>query len=496
MADKSQSLQGNAVGLVPVLFQSITTIAPAGGAASGLLFATTYAGGSTPLTIVFATVACVLVAVCIGQMARHLPSAGGLYTYVSHGLGSNLGFLSGWAILAAYAFIPALYWGFFGVLATGEIQSLASGAPNWLWAPVGTVVALLVGLLAFRGVAISTRTGVVLGVAEIVIFLALAISLIISAGSDNTLSVFGAHNHNQHGLGSVFAGMVYAVLALIGFEAAAPIAEEAEQPRRNIPRAIILSAVSVGVFYLIVYYAASVYFGPGKMGDFINLNGGDPFRELGNRVWGAGVLVLLAVLNSIFASCNGATNAGSRMAFSMARIGILPKQLGLVHPRFRTPGAAVLLLVGTTWVASIVLGFALAGPLDVVALFGTALTVLFVAVYIVVAISSSAFYWRERRAEFQPLLHGLVPLLTVAVFVPVLIASFGIDFAGLGIAPVVGTAKAGIWVALGWMVVGAAFLLYLRATDPGRVAALRQVFVPDEPAGTATTAPSVAATTA
>jgi amino acid transporter len=156
----------------------------------------------------------------------------------------------------------------------------------------------------------------------------------------------------------------------------------------------------------------------------------------------------------------------------------------------------VVLLVGTTWVASIVLGFALAGPLDVVALFGTALTVLFVAVYIVVAISSSAFYWRERRAEFRPLLHGLVPLLTVAVFVPVLIASFGIDFAGLGIAPVVGTAKAGIWVALGWMVVGAAFLLYLRATDPGRVAALRQVFVPDEPAGTATTAPSVAATTA
>jgi amino acid transporter len=273
---------------------------------------------------------------------------------------------------------------------------------------------------------------------------------------------------------------VYAVLALIGFEAAAPIAEEAEHPRRNIPRAIILSTALVGLFYVIVYYGASVYLGPGKMINFISINGGDPFRELGSRMWGAGVLVLLAVLNSVFASCNGATNAGSRMTYSMARIGILPRQLGIVHPRFRTPGAAVALLVGSTWLSAIVLGFALNGPLDVVALFGTALTILFVAVYIVVAISSSAFYWRERRSEFRPIMHVLIPALTVIVFVPVLIASFGIDFAGLGIAPVVGPAKAGIWVALGWMILGAAFLVYLRAKDPARIAALGKVFVPED----------------
>ena len=70
----SERLQRNAIGFVPVLFQSITTIAPAGAAASGLLFATTYAGGATPLTIALAMLACVLVAVSMGEMSRHLSS--------------------------------------------------------------------------------------------------------------------------------------------------------------------------------------------------------------------------------------------------------------------------------------------------------------------------------------------------------------------------------------------------------------------------------------
>src|SRR5690349_19106941 len=107
---QDEQLERGAVGIVPILFQSITTIAPAGGAASGLLFATTYAGGSTPLTILLALVACVLVAVTIGQFSRHLPSAGGLYTYVTHGMGSNMGFLAGWGLIMGYAFVPALYW--------------------------------------------------------------------------------------------------------------------------------------------------------------------------------------------------------------------------------------------------------------------------------------------------------------------------------------------------------------------------------------------------
>jgi len=473
----AEHLKSNAIGFVPVLFQSITTIAPAGAAASGLLFATTYAGGATPLTIALAMLACVLVAISMGQMSRHLPSAGGLYTYVTHGIGADFGFLTGWGLLLAYAFVPALYWAFFGLLVTGQIQVWASGTPDWFWAPIGVALALLVGVLAYEGIAISARAGVIFGVIEMTIFAALAVTLIFQAGDGNTLSVFNPNTGNENGFGSVFAGMIYTILAFIGFEAAAPIAEEAEHPRRNIGRAIVGSAFGVGVFYIVVYYAASAYVGPDKMSSFININGGDPFRELGDKVWyGAGILVLLAVLNSIAASCNGSTNAASRMGYALARVGILPKALAEVHPRHKTPARAVIVLIVFTAALAVVLGFATNGPLDVFAILGTALTVVFIPIYVLVALSSGLYFWRERRSHFNVLLHVIVPLAAICIFVPVEVASVGIDFGGLGIAPVSGPARNGLWVGLGWMIAGAVYLLYLRSTDDSRVQSLGQVF--------------------
>src|SRR5436305_1802430 len=132
---------------------------------------------------------------------------------------------------------------------------------------------------------------------SILVFLALAITLIVAAGGNNTLSVFAPNTGNAHGLGSVFPGMIFAVLAFIGFEASAPLAEEARDPRRTIPRAVILSCVLIGVFYLICYYAASVYFGPNNMAaKFTTYNSGDPWSGLAQKVWGPGIiLVILAV---------------------------------------------------------------------------------------------------------------------------------------------------------------------------------------------------------
>jgi hypothetical protein len=78
-ADVAPGLQREAIGLAPVLFQSITHMAPAAAVAFSIIFAVTYAGGATPLAVILALVACLLVAISISQLARHLPSAGGLY---------------------------------------------------------------------------------------------------------------------------------------------------------------------------------------------------------------------------------------------------------------------------------------------------------------------------------------------------------------------------------------------------------------------------------
>lgn len=94
-------LRRNAVGLVPVLFQSIANMAPAAAVAFSILFAAPYAGGATPLAVLIGLGLCLLVAITIGQMAKHLPSAGGLYTYNARGLGTGFGFMVGWAFLLA-----------------------------------------------------------------------------------------------------------------------------------------------------------------------------------------------------------------------------------------------------------------------------------------------------------------------------------------------------------------------------------------------------------
>src|SRR4030081_1899080 len=74
-------LERNAVGLAPTLFQSITHMAPAAAVAFSIIVGVPYAGGSIPLAVLLALIACLLVAISIGQLARHLPSAGGLYTF-------------------------------------------------------------------------------------------------------------------------------------------------------------------------------------------------------------------------------------------------------------------------------------------------------------------------------------------------------------------------------------------------------------------------------
>src|SRR5438445_7207798 len=219
MASGSQqagTLQKDAIGLAPVLFQSITHMAPAAAVAFSIIFAVTYAGGATPLAVLLALVACLLVAISIGQLARHLPSAGGLYTYSARGLHPTAGFFVAWGFMLAEPLVAPLLYLIFGNV-IGVFLTNHFNTPTWLWAPFAAAAGLGVWLLAYRALRISTDAGVAMGAFEIVAFLALSSALIVAAGSHNPLSVCSPNPDNAHVLGSVFAGMVYTVLAFIGF---------------------------------------------------------------------------------------------------------------------------------------------------------------------------------------------------------------------------------------------------------------------------------------
>ena len=163
----SPTLAHNAIGLPEVLFQSITHMAPAVATALSIGAATTFAGGITPLAVVFAMIAVLFTAYSMAELAKHLPSAGGMYTYVGRGLGSFFGWLVAWSFALAEPLVMPLLLGGFGFYGAIFFSSYLGIDFEFAWVVLAIACGLVVWWLNFRGIALSTRTGLVLGVIEV-----------------------------------------------------------------------------------------------------------------------------------------------------------------------------------------------------------------------------------------------------------------------------------------------------------------------------------------
>ena len=415
----------------------------------------------------------------MGQLAKHLPSAGGTYTYVARGLHPTAGFIVGWM----YAFIEPMTIAIGALLFGVTLSSTLNAEWGWAIEPVWIVGALacavLVTFSGYVGVRFSAGVGAVAGAIELVVFTLLALWIIAKAGSRNTLDVFGTTYSDVKGFGGwngVFAGSVYGILGFIGFEAAAPLAEEADNPRRTIGKAIVLAALGVGVFYVITTYASAVYFGPEKFSGFSTANNGNPWDGIARDVWGLGwIIVFLALLNSAFAGSNAGGNAASRTWYAMGRIRLFPRRLSHTHPRHDSPDVAI----GIQFVVTIILVLALGlayDPLPAFVLLATIGALVVIVIYMAVNIACAVYYWRVRRQEFS-LWCGTSRSRCWAwsAFIPAFLTSAGITVFSF-ISPLPHpTNLAGPVVGV-WLVVGLGYLAYLLVKDPERVRATAHVF--------------------
>jgi len=476
-APESPGLARGAIGLREVLFQSVTHMAPAAAVAFSIPAGASYAAGALPLATVLALIACIFVALSIGELARHLPSAGSFYTYASQGIHPWMGFLVAWAYAFAEAFIAAFLFLVFAITVSGTLNTEFGWSTGtwWIWVVLSS---LLVFVLGYLGIQISTEAGTIMGVFEIIVFGALAVWLIVEAGSRNTLSVFTTQHatvQGYAGLSGVIAACVYSILAFTGFESAAPLAEEARDPRRTIRKAVIYSALAIGAFYVFTTYAATVYRGPGHMTDFVKLGNGDPWTFLARAVWGVGwVLVFIAIINSAVANANAGANATTRTWFAMGRIRLLPKFMATIHPRFKSPHVAVIVQFVVALVLALWLGFQYT-PYTAFILMATIFTLILISIYIVILIACIAYYWRFQRQHANILMHGIIPILGIAVFVPVFLTAAGIPafkFVGKLAYPI---SLAGPVVGV-WMVLGIAYLIYLNSRHPDRLAETGRIF--------------------
>ncbi len=464
-------LREHSIGLPSVLFQSITHMAPAAAVAYSIYISVPHAGAALPLAVFLALIACLLAANSIGQLAKELPSAGGLYTYTARSLGPYAGFVVAWLFLLFEPLVaPFLFlecgW------AMHEVMSSEAGwnytGQWWIWV---CAITAIVFLLTYRDIRISATAGVILGLFEIGVFSVLALWILGTKAGHLNLQPFNPHHAPEGAFTGVGKGMVFAILAFIGFEASAPLGEEAKHPRRTIPLAVVGSCLAIGLFYVLLSYAW--VFGEG-FNQFATKAGGsaDPWRDMAKVFWGSGwILVFAAIINSIIANSNAGFNAATRVFYAMARNGIAPRALARTHPTFKTPHVAIILNTFIAFALSILLGWKW-GPLNGFIILATAATVVVIIVYMLVMAGSIRYYLTEKRSAFNPLLHLVFPVAGIVLF------AFPLYYQYFPLPPY--PIRYAVWVALGWVIAGLVLGAVMWRTRPQALKDAERIYVEDE----------------
>jgi amino acid transporter len=406
-------LNSRSVGFPGVLMQSVAQISPTLGIFYTIAFVTSQTGITAPLTYVVAFVLCLTLAVPLAGLARQMPSAGGYYTYVSRALGPDTGLITGWLYGVSVALVPCALAAFTGAVLHAELEAEFSFGLAW-WVYAVAILALCFWV-AFRGIVISARFMMTMGVAEIIIGLALAATGLLHPGPGG-INLSGFNPANITSRSGFFLAVVLSIFAFTGFESAAAIGEESREPRRLIPAAIVGSVLMLGVFYVLTAWGLQIGWGTDHLTALANSPTAPAF-VLAKRLWGVGwILVLLALLNSGIGVCIACTTSSTRTLYGMARTGALPALFGAVHPRHKTPYQAVIVQSAAALVLCLGLG-ALYGPTNLFDIFGIAGTYAYILIYGLGNVAAWRYFRTISRGNFNVIYHVLFPLIGTAALI-------------------------------------------------------------------------------
>jgi amino acid transporter len=450
-------------------------------------------GGSTALDmwtgVVAALVVAFLTAFAFAELARRYPDAGSGSAYYfaekafldreepSHRRWARIAkFITGWAAHLFYWVYPGVMVAFMAVLVTYIAGQFGVNIPIVGQIVVAWVFAALVGFIAMRGISGSTVASIVINIiqlAALAVFSVLAILFRIQ----NPLGVSpGGWYHPTassivlpHNLAGLLFQSTIAILILVGFESSTALAAEAKNPKRDIPRGVILSLIIQGLFaYLLEYFAANYALSDKLASANGSLTGiaaaaasgapiGDMAVLIGNAFLGGNgfafmLIIAFTVAFAILGATLAAMNTGVRISFAMAQDAEMPDIMGLLHEKYATPYFAVIImivvsaLVGTIGVIGGVMaltGITLASNL------GT-----FVLYALICGLTVVAFAGGQ---EFNLFKHGLIPGLGLIANIVMVLAIFVIGILSGGI-----TAQAtylALGISGGWLVLSIAYFI-------------------------------------
>src|SRR4051812_8321371 len=431
--------------------QGVATIAPAFAILASFVFTVSLAGIVTPWAYLLAGLVLLLMAITSSQLAKELPSAGGWYTWIARALSPQAGFFAGWIFSIWLPPVAALTSSFLAKTVLEPELEARYGVtiPWWIW---GVAIVGVVTLLAFGGIAISGRILLISGVLEIVIMVALALWGLADPGPGG----FSAEPLNPGHFGDapdMFLAVVFSIFAFSGWEATAPLAEESKQPRRYVVLGMIGSVIILAIYFVFVTWGYLVGIGVDNVGKIPDATA-FPVFTLATRVWGdAWVILLFALLNSAIAVSIACFNGGTRTWYGMGRTGVLPKQLADVSPTRKTPDKAIAVEAGVCAFAFLLM--LIFSVEDVFFTWALTITLGLIVMYIMANIGVMKWYLGEKRAEFNPLLHLVLPI----------VATLAVGYVGYkSVVPLPDPpVKYAPLIGIGWLVIGAALLLWQNA---------------------------------
>jgi amino acid transporter len=329
--------------MAPTAAMALNGVAPAG-----------LIGRAVPLAFIFATIGVLFVSYAFIRLSRYFSHAGSAFAFSGITLGPQAGFFAGWALLGTYvAFCCAstAETGTFGVAFLSGIN--VDKTADYL--VIALIAAVLIALLAFGDIRVATRS--LLGLEGISVTLILILMAVIvikliagSAPNGQTITVDAFKLPPGTSVSAVASAAVFGFLSFGGFEGAASLGEETNEPKREIPRAIRNAVVGCGIFYILCILVQTWGFGTNAAGVKAFSTSAAPLGDLAHTYVGSSMedLINFGATMSAFASGLAATAAGARILYALARHTPFERALGTTSTRTGAPAGAlaVVLFIG------------------------------------------------------------------------------------------------------------------------------------------------------
>jgi len=385
------------------------------------------AGRAVPLAFLIAAFGVLLVAYTFVRLCQYFQHSGSVYAFVGATLGPRAGAIAGWGLAGTYTFYAVTTAAAAGIFGTGLLNSLGLWTNQPTWAPmllVGVVLALalLLAALPARGGTNVLLVVELTTVALIVLVTAVVLVRLIAhnapGGNHFTLSVFSLSPGT--GISALFLGVVFGFLSFAGFEASSTLGEEAHNPSKDIPRAILGVAIFGGIYFVVVTAVEMMGFGTSAGGLAAFGKSSSLLGDLGTSYVGSwvGNIITAGTAVSAFGCCLACTVGAARMIYAMSRDTFGERHAGAAS-RWGTPAFATAVVTVFTVVIYVVYVAVSTSPSSLAnnafLWSGTIGTLILLVAYLLATIGMTLLVFVRRKMPSVPSWQVVIPIAAIVV---------------------------------------------------------------------------------